>query len=150
MTDRLRVRVLNGPNLNMLGLREPERYGSMTLAQIDASLVARADELNADIVSSQHNGEGDLVDAIQAAVSESFDGLLINPAAYTHTSVAIRDALLAIGLPTVEVHLTNTHAREDFRHTSLIADVALARVMGFGAQGYLYGLDGLVRHLRAG
>jgi 3-dehydroquinate dehydratase II len=150
MTDRLRVRVLNGPNLNMLGLREPERYGSTTLAQIDTSLVARADELNAELVSSQHNGEGELVDAIQAAGTQAYDGLLINPAAYTHTSVAVRDALLAVGLPTVEVHLTNTHTREEFRHTSLIADVAIARVMGFGAQGYLYGLDGLIRHLRAG
>lgn len=149
MSDRLRLRVLNGPNLNMLGLREPERYGSMTLAQIDASLTARGDELNVEIVSSQHNGEGELVDAIQATARESFDGILINPAAYTHTSIALRDALLAVSLPTVEVHLTNTHTREDFRHTSLIADVALARVMGFGAQGYLYGLDGLVRHLRA-
>jgi 3-dehydroquinate dehydratase-2 len=149
MSDRLRLRVLNGPNLNMLGLREPERYGSMTLEQIDASLTARGDELNVEIVSSQHNGEGELVDAIQATATESFDGILINPAAYTHTSIALRDALLAVSLPTVEVHLTNTHTREDFRHTSLIADVALARVMGFGAQGYLYGLDGLVRHLRA-
>lgn len=148
MTDRLRIRVLNGPNLNLLGLREPERYGSTTLAQIDASLAARADELSAQVVSSQHNGEGELVDAIQAAGREAYDGLLMNPAAYTHTSVAVRDALLAVGLPTVEVHLTNTHAREDFRHTSLIADVAVARVMGFGAQGYLYGLEGLLRHLR--
>ncbi len=149
MSETLRIRVLNGPNLNMLGLREPERYGSVTLEQIDEALAARAQELHVELVSSQHNGEGELVDAIQAAAQDGFDGVLINPAAYTHTSVALRDALLAVALPTVEVHLTNTHAREEFRHTSLIADVAVARVMGFGDQGYLYGLDGLVRHLKA-
>ena len=148
MSAALRIRVLHGPNLNLLGGREPERYGSVTLSEIDAALVARGQELQVEVVASQHNGEGALVDAVQEAAKLGYDGVLINPAAYTHTSVALRDALLAVGLPTVEVHLTNTHAREEFRHVSLIADVAVARVMGFGDQGYLYGLDGLVRHLR--
>ena len=149
MSELLRVRVLHGPNLNLLGTREPERYGSATLATIDASLTSLAEELGVAITSSQHNGEGELVDAVQSAAQEGFAGFLINPAAYTHTSVALRDALLAVHLPVVEVHLTNTSAREAFRHTSLIADLAVARVMGFGAQGYVFGLRGLVDHLRA-
>ena len=150
MSSRLRIRVLHGPNLNLLGVREPDRYGTVTLEQINDALRSRAEALDVEVVGSQHNGEGELVDAVQEASRDGYDGVLINPAAYTHTSVALRDALLAVGLPTVEVHLTNTHAREEFRHTSLIADVAVARVMGFGDQGYLYGLDGLVRYLRAG
>ena len=148
MSDALRIRVLHGPNLNLLGTREPERYGSATLPEIDASLGEIAAELGVEIVCSQHNGEGELVDAIQAAARDGFSGFLINPAAYTHTSVALRDALLAVGLPMVEVHLTNTSAREDFRQTSLVADLAAARVMGFGADSYRYGLRGLIRILR--
>jgi 3-dehydroquinate dehydratase-2 len=148
MSDALRIRVLHGPNLNLLGIREPERYGSATLPEIDASLGEIAAELGVEIVCSQHNGEGELVDAIQAAARDGFAGFLINPAAYTHTSVALRDALLAVGLPMVEVHLTNTSAREEFRQTSLVADLAAARVMGFGADSYLYGLRGLIRILR--
>jgi 3-dehydroquinate dehydratase-2 len=148
MSGSLRVRVLHGPNLNLLGTREPERYGSVTLAEIDASLAEVALELGVEIVTSQHNGEGELVDAVQEAARDGYAGILINPAAYTHTSVALRDALLAVGLPMVEVHLTNTSAREEFRQTSLIADLAAARVMGFGADSYLYGLRGLIRLLR--
>lgn len=148
MSEALKIRVLHGPNLNLLGQREPERYGRVSLAQIDETLVARGRELGVEVVATQHNGEGELVDAIQESARGGFGGVLINPAAYTHTSVALRDALLAVGLPTVEVHLTNTYAREEFRHKSLIADVAVARVMGFGDHGYLYGLDGLVRYLR--
>ncbi len=149
MTARpLAVRVIHGPNLNLLGQREPEVYGTDTLDDLNGALKALAADLGVEVEISQHNGEGDLVDAIQA--SASLDGLLINPAAYTHTSVALRDVLLAVGLPTVEVHLSNVHAREAFRHHSTIADVVVARVMGFGRDSYLLGLRGLVDHLRAG
>lgn len=144
----LNVVVLHGPNLNLLGQREPEVYGSATLADIDRALAALAADLGVGLSTSQHNGEGQLVDAIQAA-SSTADGLLINPAAYTHTSVALRDALLAAELPTVEVHLSNVYAREAFRHQSTIADVVVARVMGFGPESYTLGLRGLVEHIRA-
>ena len=144
----LQVVVLHGPNLNLLGQREPEVYGSATLDDIDRALAALAGDLGVGLSTSQHNGEGQLVDAIQAA-SSTADGLLINPAAYTHTSVALRDALLAAALPTVEVHLSNVYAREPFRHQSTIADVVVARVMGFGPESYTLGLRGLVEHIRA-
>jgi 3-dehydroquinate dehydratase II len=149
MTNRtLTIAVLHGPNLNLLGQREPEVYGHETLSELNSSLAAFAETLGARTVTSQHNGEGALVDAIQATAGVA-DGILINPAAYTHTSVAIRDALLAVGLPTVEVHLSNVHRREAFRHHSTIADVVVARVMGFGPDSYRLGLQGLVAHLRA-
>ena len=149
MTDpTLTIAVLHGPNLNLLGQREPEVYGHGTLSELNASLAAYAETLGASIVSSQHNGEGALVDAIQATVGTA-DGILINPAAYTHTSVAMRDALLAVSLPVVEVHLSNVYAREAFRHHSTIADIVVARVMGFGPDSYRLGLQGLVDHLRA-
>ena len=147
-TQTLTIAVLHGPNLNLLGQREPEVYGHGTLSELDASLAALAQTLGARVVSSQHNGEGALVDAIQAADGVA-DGILINPAAYTHTSVAMRDALLAVGLPAVEVHMSNVYAREAFRHHSTIADVVVARVMGFGPESYRLGLKGLVAHLRA-
>lgn len=143
----LHLRVLHGPNLNLLGQREPELYGSGTLDDLNASLCALADELGVTLSTSQHNGEGALVDAIQAAAMQA-DGIIINPAAYTHTSVAIRDALLAVQVPCVEVHLSNVYKRESFRHHSTIADVAIARVMGFGPESYALGLRGLVAHLR--
>ena len=149
MTNRtLTIAVLHGPNLNLLGQREPEVYGHETLSELNSSLAAFAETLGARTVTSQRNGEGALVDAIQATAGVA-DGILINPAAYTHTSVAIRDALLAVGLPTVEVHLSNVHRREAFRHHSTIADVVVARVMGFGPDSYRLGLQGLVAHLRA-
>jgi len=146
-TAPLHVAVLHGPNLNLLGQRETAVYGTATLADIDAALAALAQDLGVTLTTSQHNGEGDLVDAIQATASVA-DGVLLNPAAYTHTSVALRDALLAVGLPAVEVHLSNVHAREPFRHHSTIADVVVARVMGFGPSSYTLGLRGLVEHLR--
>ena len=146
--SRLTVVVLHGPNLNLLGQREPEVYGSATLDDIDRALTALAGDLDVALSTSQHNGEGQLVDAIQAA-SSTADGLLINPAAYTHTSVALRDALLAAELPTVEVHLSNVYAREPFRHQSTSADVVVARVMGFGPESYMLGLRGRVEHIRA-
>ncbi|MEE2779806.1 MAG: type II 3-dehydroquinate dehydratase [Myxococcota bacterium] len=147
MSD-LVIRVLHGPNLNLLGTREPGLYGAVSLEQIDESLAELAASLGAQVRSSQHNIEGELVDAVQEAASDGTHGLILNPAAYTHTSVALRDVLLAVGLPSVEVHLTNVYGREPFRHHSFIADVVLARVMGFGARGYRLALRGLVEHLR--
>ncbi|TNF30576.1 MAG: type II 3-dehydroquinate dehydratase [Deltaproteobacteria bacterium] len=147
-TAKLKIAVIHGPNLNMLGQREPGIYGSASLGHIDQRLGMLAGELGCDLVSCQHNGEGELVDAIQRTSIDGIHGIIINPAAYTHTSVAIRDALVAVGLPTVEVHLSNVYARESFRHTSLIADVVLGRIMGFQKDSYLLGLRALVGHLR--
>lgn len=139
--------MLHGPNLNLLGQREPQRYGRVTLSEIDDRLATRAVASGAVVDCRQSNHEGVLVDWIQQAPG-SFDGVLINPAGYTHTSVAIRDALLAAALPAVEVHLTNVYARELFRHQSLLADMVVGRVMGFGAHGYCIALEGLLEHLR--
>jgi len=140
------ILVLHGPNLNMLGTREPEVYGSETLADIDRSLVALGAELGCSVVSLQSNSEGDLVSAIQSARGR-YDAVLINPAAYTHTSVAIRDAVLALDVPVVEVHLSNVHKREEFRRRSLLADVVTGQILGFGADSYLLGLRALARLL---
>lgn len=145
----LQIAVVHGPNLNLLGTREPERYGRKTLAEIDAELADLATTLSVRITTFQSNSEGDLVTHIQSLRGVA-DGILINPAAYTHTSVAIRDALLAVDLPTVEVHLSNTHARESFRHHSTVADIVVGRVMGFGPLSYALGLKGLLDHLGAG
>lgn len=145
----MRVLVLHGPNLNLLGLREPGVYGSETLAGIEERLRAVGRELGVELEFFQSNAEGALVDAIQAARSR-FDGIVINPAAYTHTSVALRDALLAVGLPFVEVHLSNVHAREEFRRRSLLADVAAGGVWGFGPESYVLGLRGLASRLSPG
>ncbi|MCZ6660276.1 MAG: type II 3-dehydroquinate dehydratase [bacterium] len=127
--------VLHGPNLNLLGSREPELYGSETLEDINGRLERLAAELGVEIVVRQSNHEGELVEAIQKAPDVA-DALIINPAAYTHTSVAIRDALLAVGLPALEVHLSNPQQREAFRHESLIADVVIGTVSGFGPMSY--------------
>ncbi|WP_216916021.1 MULTISPECIES: type II 3-dehydroquinate dehydratase [unclassified Synechococcus] len=149
----MRLLVLHGPNLNLLGQREPGLYGSSTLAAIDAALEQQAAALGVELACFQSNHEGALVDRIQQAVgqagSPACDGILINAAAYTHTSVAIRDALLAVALPFVEVHLSNTHAREAFRHRSLLADRALGVICGFGPTSYRLALEGLVAHLQA-
>ncbi len=149
----MRLLVLHGPNLNLLGQREPGLYGSSTLAAIDASLQQQAAGLGVAVVCFQSNHEGALVDRIQQAglpeAEGGCDGILINAAAYTHTSVAIRDALLAVAVPFVELHLSNTHAREGFRHRSLLADRALGVICGFGPTSYRLALDGLVAHLRA-
>jgi len=142
----VRILVLHGPNLNLLGTREPDVYGTTTLADIDASLAALGAELGVAIEISQSNHEGVLVDRIQAARA---DGILINPGGYTHTSVAIRDALTGVGIPFVEVHLSNIHGRELFRRQSLLSDVAIAQVAGFGPQSYTVALRGLVEFLRA-
>ena len=144
----LRILVLSGPNLNLLGSREPEVYGRLTLGEIEADLRARAAAAGAEVVTFQSNVEGELVTRIQQARGE-VDGLLFNPGGYTHTSVALRDALLAVGLPTVEVHLSNLHRRESFRRRSLTAAACVGVVMGFGAQSYAVALDALLGHLRA-
>jgi 3-dehydroquinate dehydratase-2 len=133
------VLVVHGPNLNLLGEREPAVYGSTTLRQIDGQLQELAGELGLAIEIFQSNSEGAIVDRIQAARGR-IDVLIINPAAYTHTSVAIRDVILAIGVKCIEVHLSNVHKREPFRHHSTIADVAVGRIMGFGGDGYMIAL----------
>ncbi len=142
----VQVLVLHGPNLNLLGTREPELYGHTTLADITARLETLAAELGVSLSHFQSNHEGALVDRVQQAAGDHA-GVLVNPAAYTHTSIALRDALAATGLPFVEVHLSNVHAREEFRHHSLLADLAVGQVVGFGAASYSLGLRGLVAHL---
>lgn len=137
-----KILVIHGPNLNLLGQREESIYGKTTLPVINASLKAAAKKLKVSLEIIQSNHEGEIVDAIGKA-GKSFDGLLINPAAYTHTSVAIRDALLAVNLPAVEVHLSNIYKREDFRHKSLSAAACCGQVAGFGPESYLLGLSGL-------
>lgn len=145
--SEISVLVLHGPNLNLLGLREPEIYGSTTLAQIDDSLKLDGAKLHIEVDCLQSNHEGVLVDAIHNA-RESHQGILINAGAYTHTSVAIRDALAGVMLPTVEVHLSNIYTREDFRHHSYIAPIAIGQISGFGADSYSLGLQALVNYLR--
>jgi 3-dehydroquinate dehydratase-2 len=144
----LRILVLHGPNLNLLGTRERSIYGTASLGAIDASLSKLAEELAVEVAIRQSNIEGELVTWIQEARS-GYDGIIINPAAYTHTSVAIRDAIAAVALPTIEVHLSNIHQRESFRHQSFVAGVALGQISGFGPTVYLLALRGLNDHLRS-
>jgi len=139
--------VLHGPNLNLLGQREPGIYGSLGLAEINRLLEAEALKFQAQVVCVQSNHEGVLVDTIHGALGKH-QGILINAGAYTHTSVALRDAIAGVNLPTVEVHLSNIYRREDFRHHSFIAPVAIGQISGFGVQSYLLGLQALVHHLR--
>lgn len=145
--EPLSILVLHGPNLNLLGQREPGIYGSLTLADINRLLAAEAVKLQAQVFPVQSNHEGVLVDTIHEAFGKH-QGILINAGAYTHTSVALRDAIAGVNLPTVEVHLSNIYRREDFRHHSYIAPVAIGQISGFGAQSYLLGLQALVYHLR--
>lgn len=145
----MRIGVVHGPNLQLLGRREPEVYGTTTLAEIEEAVAELADELGADVRSFQSNSEGELLDFI-AGSADDVDGYLVNPGALTHTSIALRDALVAVDRPFVEVHLSNTAAREDFRKTSHLAPVAVGTVAGFGMESYLLGLRGLVTHLAEG
>lgn len=144
---QFKVLAIHGPNLNMLGVREPEIYGSLTLSEINNELISEAEKLSVTLETFQSNHEGELVDKIQAAF-ERVDGLLINPAAYTHTSVALRDAISGVGIPTVEVHLSNIHQREAFRHHSYIAPIAIGQICGFGKESYILGLKALITHLQ--
>lgn len=146
---RPRVLVLHGPNLNLLGTREPAVYGRTTLAEINASLVARGAAVGVAVECHQSNHEGALIDLLHGAVGRC-KGVVINPGGYTHTSVALRDAVAAIGIPVVEAHLSNTEAREEFRHRSLVAAVCVGKVAGFGARSYLLALDGLLAGLGLG
>ena len=139
----MKILVINGVNMNMLGIREPEKYGSMTLKALEKELYAYSFELGIDLETFQSNHEGEIVEKIHSAYNNC-DGIIINPGAYTHTSVAIRDAIAAVNIPAVEIHITNIHGREDFRHKSLIADVCTGQISGFGTNGYKLGLKGLV------
>ena len=134
-----KILVLNGPNLNLLSKRQPEIYGTLTLAQIEQRIRALAKELGIEIEVRQSNSEGELVTWIQEAANK-FGAIVINPAAYTHTSLAMRDAVSAVGIPTVEIHISNIHKREPFRHHSFIAEVAVGQIAGFGVDSYLLGL----------
>ena len=146
--SKLSVLVLHGPNLNLLGLREPGIYGAATLLEIDTELAYLAKSLNIEVKSLQSNHEGVLVDAIHQARTEH-QGIVINAGAYTHTSIALRDAISAVQIPTVEVHLSNIYKREEFRHHSYLAAVVIGQISGFGVDSYYLGLQALATHLRA-
>jgi len=139
----MKILFLNGPNLNLLGQREPETYGHITLAQIEAEVKSRASKEGDDVEFKQSNQEGELVTWIQQAKGK-FEVIVINAAAYTHTSIALRDAIAAVALPTIEIHLSNVHAREEFRHRSLIAPVCLGQIVGFGPNSYILALQAAV------
>jgi 3-dehydroquinate dehydratase II len=143
----VKIAVIHGPNLNLLGTREPEVYGRQTLREVNQELAAAAVGLGVELQAFQANGEGELIDFIHAAAAET-DGFVVNAGAYTHTSIALRDALVGVGRPFVEVHLSNTQAREVFRRRSLLAPKAVGAIMGFGVESYVLGLNGLVSHLK--
>ena len=142
----MKILLINGANLNMLGIREPEKYGGKSLKEIEDSVINRGKDLGAEVDVYQSNIEGEIVEKIQQARG-GYDGILINAGGYTHTSVVIRDAIAAVQIPTIEIHMTNIHAREEFRHTSLLSGVCKAIVAGFGEDSYILALDGLVKAL---
>ena len=137
----MKVLIINGPNLNLLGKREPDKYGNESLEQINAQLQRHAKKNSIELETFQSNHEGEIVDKIQTAKDRRIDAIIINPAAYTHTSVAIRDALLSVNIPSIEVHLSNIYKREEFRHRSMISDIAAGQITGFGSKGYFLALD---------
>jgi 3-dehydroquinate dehydratase II len=143
-----RILVLHGPNLNLLGTREPNIYGRTTLADIHAMMEARARADGVQIESFQSNSEGEMIDRVQAAGAEGIEFIILNPAGYTHTSVALRDALAAVRIPFIEVHLSNVHAREGFRQHSYFSDIAVGTISGLGAQGYALALDAVLTRIR--
>lgn len=143
----MKILIIHGPNLNLLGKREPQIYGTATLEEINSLLKKEADAVEVQVKLFQSNSEGEIVTGIQEAMGK-FDGIVINPGAYTHTSVAIRDAISSVGIPTVEVHISNVYSREDFRKKSFISGVALGTVSGFGSDSYLLGLRGLTNYLK--
>lgn len=145
---RARILVLHGPNLNLLGTREPEIYGRTTLADIHAMMEARARLAGVQIESYQSNSEGELIDRVQAAGAEGIEFIILNPGGYTHTSVALRDALTAVAIPFIEVHLSNIFAREPFRHHSYFSDIAVGTIAGLGAQGYALALEAALTRIR--
>lgn len=143
----MKILCVNGPNLNLLGTREPEKYGTTTLADIEKEILNEAEKLHIEVEFYQSNIEGEIVTKIQEAMN-NIDGIIINPAAYTHTSVAIRDAILAVKIPTVEIHLSNIHTREDFRQKSYTAPVCIGQITGFGKYGYIMALYAIHNHLK--
>lgn len=142
----MKILIINGVNMNMLGIREPEKYGTMTLKDLEKELYAFSFELGIDIETFQSNFEGEIVEKIQSSAG-NFDGIVLNAAAYTHTSVAIRDAITAVNVPVTEVHMTNIHSREEFRKNSLIAPVCIGQISGFGTDSYKLGLIGLKKFI---
>jgi len=144
----MQILVMHGPNLNLLGTREPEVYGRETLDDINRRLASEAAKRSLEIAFFQSNHEGALIDRIHQARVEGVAGIIINPGGYTHTSIALRDAISAVAIPTVEVHLSNIHAREAFRHHSCLAAVAIGQICGFGSAGYLLAMDGLLSTLK--
>ncbi len=144
----LHILLLHGPNLNLLGKREPRHYGQQSLADINQQMMQLAKQEQVQLQHFQSNHEGALIDRIHAAGDAGIDGIVFNPAAYTHRSIALRDALLGVGIPFIETHLSNVHAREPFRHESMLADIAIGVIAGFGAHSYSLALQGLCHHLR--
>lgn len=143
----MKILLINGANLNMLGIREPEKYGSKSLKDIEEAVISRGKELGVEVDVFQSNIEGEIVNKIQQARG-GYDGILINAGGYTHTSVVIRDAISAVQIPTIEIHMTNIHSREEFRHTSLLSGVCKAIVAGFGEDSYILALEGLINSLK--